>query len=104
MVTRRVRICFPSSSQLCDLCVLCGSATAVSVFIVEEVLEDRLGFQPACGHTLTGLAAGVPLRPEARFSSTSSPPQPRVLLRVVNPKQTAPLVGHRDWCAWNPRR
>ena len=39
-------------------------------FIVEEVLEGRIGFYPTYGNTLMGLAASVPLRPEDNFSVT----------------------------------
>ena len=57
-------------------------------FIVEEVLENRIGFYPTYGNTLMGLAASVPLRPEDNFSITYYAPQPRAVLRVVDPEQT----------------
>jgi len=46
-------------------------------FIVEEVLEGRIGFYPTYGNTLMGLAASVPLKPEDNFSVTYYAPQPR---------------------------
>ena len=39
-------------------------------FIVEELLEGRIGFYPTYGNTLMGLAASVPLLPEDNFSVT----------------------------------
>ncbi|MEI2685784.1 MAG: hypothetical protein V9G14_05520 [Cypionkella sp.] len=57
-------------------------------FIVEELLEGRIGFYPTYGNTLMGLAASVPLQPEDQFSVTYYAPQPRAVLRVVNPATT----------------
>jgi hypothetical protein len=45
--------------------VFCGGTTMAPQyvrFIVEEVLEGRIGFYPTYGNTLMGLAASVPLR------------------------------------------
>jgi len=44
-----------------------------------------------------GLAASVPLLAEDKFSVTYYAPQPRAVLRVVNPKQTQQLVGPGEW-------
>ncbi len=66
-------------------------------FLVEEVLEQRIGFYPTYGNTLMGLAASVPLRPEDQFSVTYYAPQPRAVLRVVHPKQTEQQVGYGEW-------
>ncbi len=66
-------------------------------FIVEEVLEGRIGFYPTYGNTLMGLAASVPLRPEDKFSITYYAPQPRAVLRVVNPNKTDELVNYGAW-------
>lgn len=80
--------------------VFCGGTTMAPQyvrFIVEEVLEGRIGFYPTYGNTLMGLAASVPLQPEDRFSITYYAPQPRAVLRVVNPKQTDQLVNHGEW-------
>ena len=63
-------------------------------FLVEEVLEQRIGFYPTYGNTLMGLAASVPLQPEDQFSVTYYAPQPRAILRVVDPKNTAELVPY----------
>lgn len=63
-------------------------------FLVEELLEGRIGFYPTYGNTLMGLAASVPLQPEDQFSVTYYAPQPRAILRVVNPSQTAETVPY----------
>jgi hypothetical protein len=44
-----------------------------------------------------GLAASVPLRPEDNFSVTYYAPQPRAVLRVVDPNQTDRLVPYDQW-------
>ena len=66
-------------------------------FIVEELLENRIGFYPTYGNTLMGLAASVPLRPEDNFSVTYYAPQPRAVLRVVNPNKTEETVAYGAW-------
>ena len=80
--------------------VFCGG-TSMSPqyvrFIVEEVLENQIGFYPTYGNTLMGLAASVPLRPEDNFSVAYYAPQPRAVLRVVNPNKTDQLVNYGDW-------
>jgi len=63
-------------------------------FIVEELLENRIGFYPTYGNTLMGLAASVPLEPEDQFSVTYYAPQPRAVLRVVDPSKTSELVPY----------
>ena len=71
--------------------VFCGGTTMTPQyvrFLVEEVLEDRIGFYPTYGNTLMGLAASVPLTPEDKFSITYYAPQPRAVLRVVDPNKT----------------
>jgi phenylacetate-coenzyme A ligase PaaK-like adenylate-forming protein len=80
--------------------VFCGGTTMApqyARFLIEEVLENRIGFYPTYGNTLMGLAASVPLRPEDHFSITYYAPQPRAVLRVVNPDQTAQLRNYGDW-------
>src|SRR5690606_28110288 len=63
-------------------------------FIIEELLENRIGFYPTSGNTLMGLAASVPLTPEDQFSLTYYAPQPRAVLRVVDPVRTDELVPY----------
>jgi phenylacetate-coenzyme A ligase PaaK-like adenylate-forming protein len=80
--------------------VFCGGTTMAPQYvryIVEEVLENRIGFYPTYGNTLMGLAASVPLRPEDNFSITYYAPQPRAVLQVVNPEQPAQLVPYGQW-------
>ena len=80
--------------------VFCGGTTMLpqyTRFIVEEVLENRIGFYPTYGNTLMGLAASVPLTPEDKFSITYYAPQPRAVLRVVNPNETQTTVEYDTW-------
>jgi phenylacetate-coenzyme A ligase PaaK-like adenylate-forming protein len=66
-------------------------------YLVEELLEGRIGFYPTYGNTLMGLAASVPLQPEDQFSVTYYAPQPRAVLRVVNPNQTNETVPYGEF-------
>lgn len=80
--------------------VFCGGTTMLPQyvrFIVEEVLENRIGFYPTYGNTLMGLAASVPLTPEDQFSITYYAPQPRAILRVVDSENTAKTVEYDTW-------
>jgi phenylacetate-coenzyme A ligase PaaK-like adenylate-forming protein len=80
--------------------VFCGGTTMLPQyvrFIVEEVLENRIGFYPTYGNTLMGLAASVPLTPEDQFSITYYAPQPRAILRVVDSENTAKTVDYDTW-------
>jgi len=80
--------------------VFCGGTTMAPQYvryIVEEVLEGRIGFYPTYGNTLMGLAASVPLRPEDNYSITYYAPQPRAVLRVVDPAATTQLKGYGEW-------
>jgi len=80
--------------------VFCGGTTMAPQyvrFIVEEVLEGRIGFYPTYGNTLMGLAASVPLKPEDNFSITYYAPQPRAVLRIVDPNNTTELKGYGEW-------
>jgi hypothetical protein len=80
--------------------VLCGGTTMSPQtvrFLVEEVLENRTGFVPVYGNTLMGLAACAPFGPENGYSVTYHAPQPRAVLRVVDPEQPDQLVPHGSW-------
>jgi phenylacetate-coenzyme A ligase PaaK-like adenylate-forming protein len=80
--------------------VFCGGTTMAPQyvrFIVEEVLENRIGFYPTYGNTLMGLAASVPLRPEDKFSITYYAPQPRAVLRIVDPNKTEQVKSYGEW-------
>jgi hypothetical protein len=80
--------------------VFCGGTTMSPQyvrFILEEVLEGRIGFYPTYGNTLMGLAASVPLRSEDNYSITYYAPQPRAVLRAVVPNQTDKLIDYGQW-------
>ena len=80
--------------------VFCGGTTMTPQyvrFIIEEVLGEGIGFYPTYGNTLMGLAAGAPLRPEDNFSVSYYAPQPRAVLRVVDPARTDALVEYGQW-------
>ena len=80
--------------------VFCGGTTMAPQYvryIVEEVLENRIGFYPTYGNTLMGLAASVPLKPEDKFSITYYAPQPRAVLRVVDPNNTSQVKNYGEW-------
>ena len=66
-------------------------------FLCEEVLAGQIGFYPTYGNTLMGLAASVALRPEDHYSLTYFAPQPRAVLRVVDPAQTDRVVPYHAW-------
>ncbi|MBE7502066.1 MAG: hypothetical protein HS113_17580 [Verrucomicrobiales bacterium] len=80
--------------------VFCGGTTMAPQYvryILEEVLEGKIGFYPTYGNTLMGLAASVPLPPEDKFSVTYYAPQPRAVLRVVDPQNPSQLKGYGEW-------
>ena len=80
--------------------IFCGGTEMTSQWIrftIEEYLGGSTYIAPTYGNTLMGLAASVPLRPEDKFSITYYAPQPRAVLRVVNPQQTSQLVGCGEW-------
>ncbi|MBI3877312.1 MAG: hypothetical protein HY300_15370 [Verrucomicrobia bacterium] len=80
--------------------VFCGG-TSMSPqyvrFLVEELLEGKIGFYPTYGNTLMGLAASVPITKEDNFSITYYAPQPRAVLRIVDPKNTSQLKNYGEW-------
>ncbi|MEI6872244.1 MAG: hypothetical protein WCL08_08175 [Verrucomicrobiota bacterium] len=80
--------------------VFCGGTTMLpqyTRFIVEEILENRIGFYPTYGNTLMGLAASVPLTAADQYSITYYAPQPRAILRVVDPEHTENTVEYDAW-------
>jgi hypothetical protein len=66
-------------------------------FLVEEVLEGQVGFVPTYGNTLMGLAAHKPTLREDNYSITYYAPQPRAVLRVINPEAPDQVVDHDSW-------
>jgi phenylacetate-coenzyme A ligase PaaK-like adenylate-forming protein len=80
--------------------VFCGGTqmTPQNVrFLVEEVLDNRVQFVPTYGNTLMGLACSKPVSAEENWSITYYAPQPRAVLRVVDPDNTDRTVGHGEW-------
>jgi len=77
--------------------VFCGGTTMTpqtTKFLVEEVLEGRVEFVPTYGNTLMGLAAHKPDMRADGYSITYHAPQPRAVLRVVDPEHTDRLVDY----------
>jgi len=65
-------------------------------FIIEEVLEGKVNFAPTYGNTLMGLAISRRLQP-GEFSLTYYAPQPRAVLRVVDPEDPERLVEYGEY-------
>lgn len=80
--------------------VFCGGTTMTpqtTRFLCEEVLEDRVGFVPTYGNTLMGLAAHKRDLKADNYSITYYAPQPRAVLRCVDPEQTERVVDVDAW-------
>ncbi|MDQ3814933.1 MAG: hypothetical protein M3347_13395 [Armatimonadota bacterium] len=79
--------------------VFCGGTQMtpqIVRFLVEEVLDHRAAFVPTYGNTLMGLACSKPLKPEDKWSVTYYAPQPRAVLRVVDPGDTETTVDYGE--------
>ncbi len=79
--------------------VFCGGTTMApqyTRFLCEELLENKIGFVPTYGNTLMGLAKHKPLTAEDKYSITYYAPQPRAMMRVVNPDTNEP-VDYEEW-------
>lgn len=80
--------------------VFCGGTqmTPQNVrFLIEEVLDNRTRFVPTYGNTLMGLACSRPLTADDNWSITYFAPQPRAVLRVVDPNNTDRTVDYGEW-------
>lgn len=66
-------------------------------FLIEEVLEGQVKLIPTYGNTLMGLATHKSLTPEDQYSITYYAPQPRAVLRVVDPLHPEDLVSYGQW-------
>ena len=80
--------------------VFCGGTsmtTQVVRFLVEEVLENQTAFVPTYGNTLMGLAISKPVSAEDGYRLTYYAPEPRALLRVVDPNETERVVDFETW-------
>lgn len=80
--------------------VFCGG-TSMSAqtlrFLVEEVLGDTIALLPTYGNTLMGLAIGLPVNATRGFRPAYYPPEPRAVLRVVDPNATDQVVDYGAW-------
>lgn len=65
-------------------------------FIEEEVLEGKINYAPTYGNTLMGLAISRKREP-GEYSLTYYAPQPRAVLRVVDPDEPARDVAYGDY-------
>ncbi len=80
--------------------VFCGGTSMTPQyvrFLCEEVLESRVKFVPTYGNTLMGLAHSDPNFPKNNYSITYHAPQPRAVLRIVDPKETTRVVNYGEW-------
>jgi len=68
-----------------------------SRFLIEEVLENQVNFAPTYGNTLMGLAISRDLTPEDDYSLTYYAPQPRAVLRIVNPDNPRQLMDYEEY-------
>lgn len=65
-------------------------------FMVEEVLENKTQFVPTYGNTLMGLACSTPLTKENNYELTYYAPQPRAVLRMVDPENPDNTVAYGE--------
>ena len=72
-------------------------------FLIEEVCEQRdgdsmgtggVGFYPTYGNTLMGVAPHKPTIKEDGYAITYYPPQPRAVVRIVDPDNTMQTVDY----------
>lgn len=66
-------------------------------FLCEEILENQATFVPTYGNTLMGLAAHKKDFAADGYSITYYAPQPRAMLRVVDPDDIDRLVEYDAW-------
>ena len=79
--------------------VFCGGTQMtpqIVRFLTEEVLDNRAQFVPTYGNTLMGLACSKPLTAQDKWSVTYYAPQPRAVLRVVDPNETVRTVDYGE--------
>lgn len=80
--------------------VFCGGTSMtpqVIRFLCEEVLDNRARLVPTYGNTLMGLAIGEPVDADHGYDLIYHAPQPRAVLRVVDPDQTDRTVDYGRW-------
>lgn len=79
--------------------VFCGGTQMtpqIVRFLTEEVLDNRAQFVPTYGNTLMGLACSKPLTRDDKWSVTYYAPEPRAVLRVVDPQDTLKTVAYGE--------
>ena len=79
--------------------VFCGGTTMspqYTRFIVEEVLENRIGFAPTYGNTLMGLACSKPVTAADGYKIAYYPPQPRAVIEIVSFDNMDKVVGYGE--------
>ena len=80
--------------------VFCGGTSMtpqVVRFLAEEVLEGKALFCPTYGNTLMGLATSRPVSEKTGWSVVYHAPQPRAILRVVDPNDSSKDVDYGAW-------
>ena len=80
--------------------VFCGGTSMtpqVIRFLVEEVLARRAELVPTYGNTLMGLAVASPVSADDGYALTYHAPQPRAVLRVVEPEKPDQPVDYDQW-------
>ena len=80
--------------------VFCGGTSMtpqVIRFLVEEALGGRATLVPTYGNTLMGLACHKPFDPADDYAVIYHAPQPRAVLRVVNPDRPDEVVKYGAW-------
>ncbi len=79
--------------------VFCGGTEMTRQFhrFAREELLEGADFAPTYGNTLMGLACHKPFDPADDYAVIYHAPQPRAVLRVVDPDHPDQLVDYGDW-------
>ena len=80
--------------------VFCGGTSMtpqVIRFLVEEVLQQKVTLVPTYGNTLMGLAMSEPVNAGNDYALTYYAPQPRAVVRVVDPQNPDRIVDYEQW-------
>jgi hypothetical protein len=65
--------------------------------IMMEEVGPNVGLYPTYGNTLMGLAKHAPVTPENNYAVIYYAPQPRAVIRLVDPKDTSQVVPYGGW-------
>lgn len=79
--------------------VFCGGTEMTRQFhrFAREELLEGAHFAPTYGNTLMGLACHKPFDPADDYAVIYHAPQPRAVLRVIDPAQPDRLVDYGEW-------